>query len=288
MQIKLKWLGTAAYVLSLNDTRLLFDPFFFRNEESSPVLKTKREELEQIDAVFITHAHIDHVTDAAWFAENRNVPVYTSEVGKKNMIKWCEGEIIDFETYGFNFQAKPYSLTEKGKNNIHPITAQDHLKINEEVDVDAIKSEHVKFDFNTIWARLKSWDFWKNIKNIAPLGKDLPMGEVFGYCTNYKDKKIVGFGSLYHKYGDELDKYADADVFIAPLAGNSAKHIAEKSCKMIDHLRPKIVVPVHWDNFFPPISRLEDLDPFFEKMEKEYPEIQVFMPKMDEEIELPL
>ena len=98
MQIKLKWLGTAAYILKLDEINLLFDPFFFRNDESNPVLQTKREEIENIDAVFITHAHIDHVTDAAWYAENKNVPVYTSQVGKKNMINWCEGKIIDFET----------------------------------------------------------------------------------------------------------------------------------------------------------------------------------------------
>ncbi|MFO8020162.1 MAG: MBL fold metallo-hydrolase [Promethearchaeia archaeon] len=288
MQIKLKWLGTAAYILKLNGTRILFDPFFFRNEDSRPILKTKREELEKIDAIFVTHAHFDHITDAAWFAENKNVPVYTSKVGKENMTKWCAGDIIDFESYGMNLQAESYSLTERGKQNIHPITAGDHIKINEEVAVDVLKSEHVKFDLNTIWDRLKSKKFWKNLRKILPIGRDLPMGEVFGYCTNYQGKKIVGFGSLYYKYESELDKYTDTDIFVAPLAGNSAKHIAEKSCQMIEHLKPSIIVPVHWDDFFPPISRLEDLDPFFEKIEKKYPEIRVIMPKMDEEIELPL
>jgi len=87
MTIKITWLGTATFILDLDGARLLFDPFFFRNDKSTPVLKTRREDVKDIRAVFVTHGHIDHVTDAAWYAENMNVPVYTSKDGKENMIK---------------------------------------------------------------------------------------------------------------------------------------------------------------------------------------------------------
>jgi L-ascorbate metabolism protein UlaG (beta-lactamase superfamily) len=285
MLVKFKWLGTAAYILEIEQTRILFDPFFFRNSDSSPVLKTKREELKNIDAIFITHGHIDHVTDAAWFAENQGVPVYTSETGKENMIKWCAGEVIDFEIYELDLQAEPYSLNEKGKENIHTIDWGQKIKINEHVSVESIKSEHITFDLNTIWARVKSKEFWKNARKLIPLAKELPMGKVFGYCTSFDEKKIISYGSLYHKYTDILDKYEDTDVFIAPLAGNSPKNMAEKACEMIDHLKPSVVIPMHWDDFFPPISRLENLDPFLEKMEAEYPDIKIIMPEMEKELE---
>ena len=93
MTIKITWLGTANFVLDLDGIKLLFDPFFLRNEKATPVLKTKRENLKNLSAIFITHGHFDHITDAGWFAENLNVPVYCSETAKENIIKWAEGKI---------------------------------------------------------------------------------------------------------------------------------------------------------------------------------------------------
>jgi len=116
------------------------------------------------------------------------------------------------------------------------------------------------------------------------IGKGFLMGEVFGFNTTYLDKKIISFGSLWHKYEEELRKYENYDIFIVPLAGNSKNHIAKKAGKMVDILKPKVLVPVHWDNFYPPISRLENLNPFYKYIEKNHPNILILMPKMDEEI----
>jgi L-ascorbate metabolism protein UlaG (beta-lactamase superfamily) len=110
------------------------------------------------------------------------------------------------------------------------------------------------------------------------------MGNVFGFCTRYNGRSIVAFGSLWHEYEDILKKYENCDVFIAPLAGNSKKNIAKKGGKMVDILKPKIVIPVHWDNFFPPISRTEDLSPFFKYMEINHPNIEIIVPEIDNEI----
>lgn len=281
MTIKITWLGTAAYLLDLDGKKLLFDPFFFRNDKSSPVLKTKREEINNLAAVFVTHAHIDHVTDAAWYAENQDVPVYTSEAGKENMIKWCAGDIINFDEYPINFMTEPYELTDKGIDHINVIDWGDRIQIADNISVTAIKSEHVKFDLETIFARLKSKAFLKNLKSMAPLGRNLPMGKVFGYAIEFNDKTIVSFGSLCDKYPEELRKFENCDLFIAPLAGNSAKNIAKKGGNMTKYLNPKMVIPLHWDNFFPPISRIEDISKYEERMEKEMPDLETRMLEFD-------
>ncbi|GAH53792.1 unnamed protein product, partial [marine sediment metagenome] len=44
MTIKFTWFGTASYILDLDGTRLLFDPFFYRNSQATPKLKTKKEQ----------------------------------------------------------------------------------------------------------------------------------------------------------------------------------------------------------------------------------------------------
>jgi len=273
--IKLKWFGTANYILDLDSTRLLFDPFFYRNPKSTPILKTRKEDLKDISAIFITHGHFDHLTEAGWLAENLNTPVYCSETAKDNIIRWAEGKIIEDETH---------EISESGKNNIKICHESDKIDLTDNLTVEFIKSEHVKFDLNTILSRLFSWKVLKEIKSLAVYGKGFPMGDVFGFCTSFMGKRIVSFGSLWHEYDEILEKYENCDVFIAPLAGNSKKNLAKKGGRIVDLLKPKIIVPVHWDNFFPPISRTEDLKPFFKYIEKNHPNIEVIMPKIDEEI----
>ena len=60
--------------------------------------------------------------------------------------------------------------------------------------------------------------------------------------------------------------------------------MAKKAGKMVNILKPKVVIPVHWDNFYPPISRLEDLKSFYKYLEKNHPKTRILMPQMDEEI----
>ncbi len=288
MTVKVTWLGCASYLLNLDGTKLLFDPFFFRNEWSKPVVRTKREDVSSVKAVYLTHAHIDHITDAAWYAENQNVPVYTSETGKQNMINWCSGNIIDFKTYPIKLMAEPYALTEKGVTNIHIIEWGDKIKISEDLTVESIQSKHIRFDLDTIMARVKSKEFRRLLKPIAAIGRGLPAGKVFSYCTSYKNLKIVSSGSLCDKYPKILKKYAPIDVFLVPLAGASAKHLAEKGGNMIDALKPKVVVPLHWDDFFPPISRVENLEPFNQLMKEKHPEVQILKLNVDEETSIDL
>jgi len=273
MQIKIKWFGTANYILELGNVKLHFDPFFMRNEKSFPELQTKKEEIKDINAIFISHGHFDHITEAGWLAENLEIPVYCSEIAKENIINHAEGKIIEDQKY---------LISEIAKNRIKTCKFHDKIQISPEVSVELIKSEHIKFDLVTILSRLFSWKFLKQIRSMARLGRGFLMGEVFGFSTTYLNKKIISFGSLW--YEDELRKHENCDVFIVPLAGNSKRHIAKKAGKMVDILKPKVVIPVHWDNFYPPISRLEDLNPFYKYMEARHPNILIIMPKMDGEI----
>jgi L-ascorbate metabolism protein UlaG (beta-lactamase superfamily) len=275
MILKITWLGTASYILSLNGVKLLFDPFFSRNDESTPKLKTQKEEIKDISGIFISHGHFDHACDAGWFAENLDIPVYCSETAKNNIINWAEGKIIEDHIE---------SLSERAKNNINVCNFHDKIKVSEEVTVEFIKSEHIKFDVKTILSRVFSWQFLKQAKSLLPYGKGFPMGDVFGFCVFFKDIKIVSFGSLWHKYTEELQKFSPCDIFLVPYAGNSNRHLAKKTAKMIEILKPKILIPHHWDNFMPPISRTENLEPLLKLMARDFPDIDVIIPFFEEEM----
>ena len=126
MQIKIKWLGTANYILELGSVRLHFDPFFLRNENSFPVLKTKKEEIKNIDAIFISHGHFDHITEAGWLAENLEIPVYCSEIAKENINNHAEGKIIEDQKF---------PISEDTKNRIHSCKFHDKIIISPEVEM---------------------------------------------------------------------------------------------------------------------------------------------------------
>ena len=65
-----------------------------------------------------------------------------------------------------------------------------------------------------------------------------------------------------------------------------ALYLAKYGGKMVDILKPKVVIPNHWDNFWPPISRFEDLNPFLSYMESKHPNIEVKMLNIDENTEI--
>ena len=224
MTIKITWLGTASYILSLNGVKLLFDPFFSRNDDAIPKLKTQKEEIKDISGIFISHGHFDHACDAGWFAENLDIPVYCSETAKSNIINWAEGKIIENHIE---------SLSERAKNNIKVSNFYDKIDISEGITVELIKSEHIKFDLKTVLSRVFSWQFLKQAKSLMPYGKGFPKGDVFGFCVYFNDIKIISFGSLWHKYVEELQKYQPCEIFLVPYAGNSKKHMAKKQAKWL-------------------------------------------------------
>ena len=274
-KISIKWLGTAAFILDMDGIKLLFDPFFYRNEESSPKLKTQREDIKDLRGIFITHGHFDHCTDAWWFTETLNTRVYCSDVAKENMINMAEGKSIE---------KNPIPLSERAREKIHTINYNDMIDITKDIRVEVIKSRHIRFDQNTIQSRLSDRNFRKKIKEMEPYVTDFQKGKVFGFCTYYNDKRIVSFGSLWHKNKTVLEKYQNCDIFLPPLAGASPEHIAEYGGAMVDILKPKVVIPIHWDDFFPPVSRMEDLTLFNKYMAENHPNTKLIMPKIDEEM----
>lgn len=275
MTIKFTWLGCAAYILDLDGTRLMFDPFFYRNDKASPILKTKREDIKDIKAIFITHGHFDHATDAAWYAENLDVPVYCCAKTKQNMINWAEGKIL--ESYS-------HPLSEKGKNNINIIEFGDKIKISDQIEVEAVKSRHIKFDKETK-------EMGTNTKGVTPeemrllmkVGGGFRLGKVFAFCVSYKGKKILSYGSLFHKYTEILERFEKCEIFILPVAGNSKENCAIKGGHMVDILKPKIIIPTHWDAFFFPLKST-DTGPFQKYVKENHPDSKIIMPIIDEEI----
>lgn len=70
MPLKLTWLGHSCFLMETAGQRLLIDPFLTNN----PVAPIKAEEVEA-DFILVTHAHFDHINDAAPIAKRTKATV---------------------------------------------------------------------------------------------------------------------------------------------------------------------------------------------------------------------
>jgi len=69
--MEITYLGHSCFLLNINGTRVLFDPFITYNPLASQINK---EEIEA-DYILLSHAHQDHVADAEYFAKKNNASV---------------------------------------------------------------------------------------------------------------------------------------------------------------------------------------------------------------------
>jgi len=74
------------------------------------------------------------------------------------------------------------------------------------------------------------------------------------------------------------------DILMIPLQGHS------DSCQIgvdyVKYFNPGIVIPHHHDDSFPPLSTAIDLQPFVEKINKDFNRTRVVIPRLNEPLNL--
>ena len=87
--VKVTFLGTAALLFDDGETQILIDGFFSRPsllkvagkiETNKKIVDAvlKREKIDRLKALFVTHSHYDHVFDAAYIAKKTKAKLYGS------------------------------------------------------------------------------------------------------------------------------------------------------------------------------------------------------------------
>jgi L-ascorbate metabolism protein UlaG (beta-lactamase superfamily) len=100
-----------------------------------------------------------------------------------------------------------------------------------------------------------------------------PMKEVLGWEVQVEgggeSRRFVFFGSLCKKYATALRRYSGCDYLFIPLAGR--RNILPYASVVTEALQPKVVIPVHHDDFFPPISYRVDYSNYAEWLKRSLP-----------------
>ena len=236
--IKLKWHGTAAIELECDSGRILFDPFVpLKGSE----VNVKLEDYDGFTDIIITHGHFDHIASLPEiYKRNPSVRIHCTDapykalrkkgISEENLIKISYGK--EFSVNGFKIM--PYH----GKHAILP-----------------------KATFSRLFKILSD----KNAGNVPGILKELTVckenDETVLYRLEAEGKTVILMGSMNLRDGVEYP--TDSDVLILPY--NGWEDNFPPAIHVIETLRPKKVYLDHYDDTFPPVTSVLDLDPILNR-----------------------
>ncbi|WP_299979553.1 MBL fold metallo-hydrolase [Desulfobacula sp.] len=258
--MKLKWLGTAGFEFKTGDHVFLVDPYLSRNQKSCPKQEITPSDIKKASQIFISQGHFDHIRDVPQIALQTNADIYCSRVAAK----FLKNQQVNTR------QINPV-LTDKKTVHLQNYTAQ------------AFFSEHIRFDKKLVVSTFLKINI--ALFKYLPLFRRFPCGQVLSWRFYIEDKIIQFFGSA-GSSSEELKKIGKKpiDILLLPFQGHS--DICQIGLNYVKYLNPKIVVPHHHDDFFPPISKTIDIRPFVEKIKKEHKNTTVIIPKINEVLSL--
>jgi len=254
--MEITWMGTAGFKIRTMDQVFLVDPYLSRNLKAVPVQPLKPPDIEKPDAVFLSHGHFDHI---------RDVPEIAGRTGAKVFCSDTAGDTLN----GFGLD----------RSLIEPVTQDSWSRDFGSFQAEACFSQHVRFDKKLLFSTLLKINvrFFK----LYPLLKKFPCGQVLSW-------RFIAEGLTLHFFGSagsskkELQTLARSpvDILMVPLQGHS--DICNIAFDYVRILSPKVVIPHHQDDFFPPISQFVDIRPFVRRVEKECPGTRIKVMKINE------
>ncbi len=220
--IGFRWLGAAGIELEVNGQILAIDPFFSRFpfwRLFAGRVRSDRdlvaEKLPRCDLILVTHSHFDHVMDVPDVMRNTGAMV----LGSANSCRLVAADGIP-------------------ALRIHEIHTGDRLGL-ANYQVEVLRGEHGLVFGRPVFAgplprRLT-----------PPLGaRDYRMDECFSFLIEGGGWRLLDWANV------SPEGAAPADVlFVAPAAPASYYEA------LLAKVQPRIVIPIHWDDLFRPLSQ---------------------------------
>ena len=238
--MKVTFFGTTTLLLDDGKDQIFFDAhmtrpsllkYIFGSAPTDRAMVDEKLRLHHVDrlkAIFISHSHHDHVLDAPYIAEKTNAMIYgsssTLNVARGGDIP--EDRLVEFkanETYEVgNYRIKVIP-------SIHSKPTILNNDLGETIDTPLRQPSKLRS-----YKEGGSFDFYIEVE-----GKKIMIRPSFNYLEGQMD-------------GNQ------ADVLFLGVAGlQKADQAMEQKFfeETIEKLNPKLVIPVHWDNFFSPLSK---------------------------------
>lgn len=251
--MRFRWLGTAGFEFNGNGKTLLIDPYLTRNPRAFPRQGLRPDDFRHAEAVLVTHGHFDHIADVPEIVRLSGCQVFASS-SVCRILGWA---------------GVPW-------RHLEPLRGGDRLHIGSFL-VEAIPSRHVTFDTPLILETAL-----RCLTRLPELTGGFrsfisPAGEVLGFLLHAEGKTFFHLGSAWLER--RVMEGREVDFFLVPAQGRS--DITSVAARLAAEVRPRVVVPHHHDDFYPPLSRSIDLDPFRRELEARIPGIRLLVPSLN-------
>jgi L-ascorbate metabolism protein UlaG (beta-lactamase superfamily) len=274
--VEFTWFGTTSIALRMNSQTLLFDPFITHPNILTAVLYSridsnedlvaswfKKAELKKINYVLVSHAHYDHILDLGTVL---NKFPESTMYGSDSSVNFALGQDIK-------------------KTRLNAIEHKSKFSI-DDVEVQSFKVGH---STHFLGITFMDGKIEKPFKLPASIWK-MKKGDSFIYYLKGKFGKI-----LFHPAGTKspyYDGYSNlkADVLFMGIAkrGSTQRQIEE----VISKVQPKIIVPLHHDNFLfdlkvsPEQLPGTNLKEWKKTLKEKYPKLQIIEPRVAKWIQI--
>ena len=275
--VEFTWLGTTAIILKSDKKTLMFDPYIthpnilvaalFKKIDSDKSIVDKWLKLasvKEINYVIVTHSHYDHILDLGTVMKKYPKSIGFGSPSSKN---FALGQEIPSERFKVVGHEKKYSI--------------------DQVKIKTIKVAH---GTHVLGYTFMDGAIEKPLKLPASVW-DLKQGDSFIYQFSGEFGNIV-----FHPTGAKSPYFNDytklkTDVLFIGIAkrGSTERQIKE----IISKIQPKVVIPIHFDNFFFELKKSPsdlpgiNLEEWKKTMKEKYPSAKVIIPKVSEWIKIP-
>jgi hypothetical protein len=273
MEVLATWYGTAAIHLAVDDALgILFDPYLERPADARPriAVDPRTVRLDPLDVVLVSHSHFDHIYNLLdVLCRYPGAQAYVPEVTVENCRRLCSG---------MTFKDRVREFSDSDWERVHTVTVGERV---EGASRDgrvrfraaAMQSGHVRFDAYSVLRVVLNSRVVRRLPHYLKYLFRFPMKEVLGWELRLESSgepvRIVFFGSLCDRYPQILLEHRGSDWLFLPLAGR--RNVLPSAARVTEALRPKTVIPVHYDDFFPPISYPVDYRNYSEWLERTLP-----------------
>ncbi len=242
-EVRVRWLGVAGFSIEAGEDTILHDPYlsrpgwlrtiFRRYVPDASVLEplvaagSPAPELARADLILIGHSHFDHLGDAPWFAQRTGATV----VGSGTTVAISEG---------YGVPAEQLRRADPGDTVSHGA-----------FDVRVVESRHAEIFFGE-----------PPLPGTVEEPPDGPihslsfkLGDARGYLVTHRPSGLRLFllsSAGYHAPALEALKAegVTVDVLLTSVVGGP-EDFAER---LVEALRPRVIVPQHFDDFFVPLA----------------------------------
>ncbi|EKF75888.1 beta-lactamase domain-containing protein [Alcanivorax hongdengensis A-11-3] len=257
-QVTVTWLGTATLLISDGKTHLLTDGYFTRSSLDQILLSDlssdpqriqqglKQAHIDNLDAVMVLHSHFDHAMDSARVAELTGARL----LGSHSTAMTAKGAHLDDHRVTTVDVHKPYHFGD--------------------FTVTFVPARHVPLPA-PVEALTGKGQIHQPLEQPAPVGA-WQEGHCYALVIQHPNGSLLIQGSAGDVAG-ALDYYRADYAFVASASlGKQSEHYQKTFMdNTVNAVHARTVIPIHWDNFFAPLSaNVKPLPLLLDNMDKSF------------------